>query len=121
MRRSEWRAQETVCGYCRSCGGEIYMGEFCFRLNGRVFCRDCVRSAREIAGDTDVLPAPPQRKASPSIHRTLEGPMPSAAVRDDGALQMRLPLAGTHRPSPSPQQKGPSIGGAFPDSSFRQM
>ena len=51
MRRSEWRAQETVCGYCRSCGGEIYMGEFCFRLNGRVFCRDCVRSAREIAGD----------------------------------------------------------------------
>ena len=70
MRRSEWRAQETVCGYCRSCGGEIYMGEFCFRLNGRVFCRDCVRSAREIAGDTDVLPAPPQRKAFPSIHRT---------------------------------------------------
>ena len=56
MRRSEWRAQETVCGYCRSCGGEIYMGEFCFRLNGRVFCRDCVRSAREIAGDTDVVP-----------------------------------------------------------------
>ena len=71
MRRSEWRAQETVCGYCRSCGGEIYMGEFCFRLNGRVFCRDCVRSAREIAGDTDVLPAPPQRKAFPSMHRNL--------------------------------------------------
>ena len=51
MRRNEWRARETVCGYCRGCGGEIYMGEFCFRLNGRVFCRDCVREGREMAGE----------------------------------------------------------------------
>ena len=51
MRRSEWRAKETVYGYCKGCGGEIYMGEFCFRLNGRVFCRDCVREGREIAGE----------------------------------------------------------------------
>ena len=52
MRRSEWRAQETIYGCCQSCGGEIYMGEFCFRLNGRVFCSDCVRVGREIAGDS---------------------------------------------------------------------
>lgn len=56
MRRSEWRAQETVYGYCHVCGGEIYMGEFCFRLNGRVFCRDCVREGREIAGEETRFP-----------------------------------------------------------------
>ena len=51
MRRGEWRARESVCGYCRSCGGEIYMGEFCFRLGGRVYCSDCVREGREVAGE----------------------------------------------------------------------
>ncbi len=52
MRRSEWRARERVYGYCRACGGEVYLGEACFRVGGRLLCRDCVREGREIAGET---------------------------------------------------------------------
>lgn len=62
MRRNEWRVRETLCGYCRGCGGEIYMGEFCFRLNGRVFCRDCVREGREIAGEQGMPRRPAEMK-----------------------------------------------------------
>ena len=53
MRRSERRARERVYGYCRACGGEVYLGEACFRVGGRLLCRDCVREGREVAGETE--------------------------------------------------------------------
>lgn len=27
---------------CALCGGELYRGEVCWRMNGRLLCQDCV-------------------------------------------------------------------------------
>ena len=45
------RAQE--CGTCALCGGEIYCGEFCFRLGRRTYCADCIRAGRMRAGEDE--------------------------------------------------------------------
>ena len=51
MRRYDRPARAQESGTCALCGGEIYCGEFCFRLGRRVYCADCVRAGRMKAGE----------------------------------------------------------------------
>lgn len=53
MAQNEVHGTACVYGYCSGCGGEVYLGEFCFRLDGRLYCGDCVREGRSVAGEED--------------------------------------------------------------------
>lgn len=57
MVRIERRGRTRTVGVCTLCGGELYEGEFLFRLGGRLYCADCVRAGRQRAGEEE-----PQRE-----------------------------------------------------------
>ena len=39
--------EPKVFGYCEHCGGEIYEGETCYRIDGQLIHEDCLRDFAE--------------------------------------------------------------------------
>jgi hypothetical protein len=50
-----------IAGKCRQCGENVLTGDFCYRLNGDYWCRNCITRSAVIAAGERRSTAPPVR------------------------------------------------------------
>lgn len=41
--------EPEIAFYCDDCGGEIYVGETYYRIDGKNYCEYCIEASKEIA------------------------------------------------------------------------